>query len=204
MEKTGLVKLEDLLVIGRAQVIAKAVACQLKVLDGSSSNNEVNYVRKPGRQGKSKGQRNIGSGQGQGKTCFNCGCQGHFARDETCPAHGQVCKQCGEVGHFKVKCPKMSTGCRQDAVQHPKDKGNGFESRHRKNHEINLVSDDHRSDDLPAEQTKHEYVFAVKHDGMSAKGMVLLKVGRVEIPDVLIDSGATCNLMGRGTWEWLK
>ena len=118
-------------------------------------------------------------------------------RDKTCPA-------CGEAGHFKVKCPKMSTGHWQDAVQHPKDKGNGFENRSRRNHEVNLVSADHKSDDLPVEQPKCEYAFAAKHNGMSAEGMVLLKVGRVQIPDVLIHSGATCNLMGCGTWEWLK
>ena len=37
-----------------------------------------------------------------------------------------------------------------------------------------------------------------------SKGTVALIVEGVEVPDVLIDSRATCNLMGRGTWEWLK
>ena len=35
-------------------------------------------------------------------------------------------------------------------------------------------------------------------------GMVTVVVGGVHLPNVLIDSGATCNLLGQGTWEWLK
>ena len=34
--------------------------------------------------------------------------------------------------------------------------------------------------------------------------MVTVVVGGVHLPNVLIDSGATCNLLGQGTWEWLK
>ena len=34
--------------------------------------------------------------------------------------------------------------------------------------------------------------------------MVTLTVGGVDLADVLIDSGATCNLMGQQTWGWLK
>ena len=55
-----------------------------------------------------------------------------------------------------------------------------------------------------AEQPSRDYAFAVKRDSESSTGTVALIVGGVEVPDVLIDSGATCNLMGRGTWEWLK
>ena len=34
--------------------------------------------------------------------------------------------------------------------------------------------------------------------------MVTLNVGGVSLPDALIDSGATCNLVGQQTWDWLK
>ena len=34
--------------------------------------------------------------------------------------------------------------------------------------------------------------------------MVTVVVGGVHLPNVLIDSGATCNLLGQGTWEWFK
>ena len=33
--------------------------------------------------------------------------------------------------------------------------------------------------------------------------LVALLIGGVEVPDILIDSGATCNVMGQQTWELL-
>ena len=34
--------------------------------------------------------------------------------------------------------------------------------------------------------------------------LVTLVIGGVDVPDVLIDSGASCNVMGQQTWELLK
>ena len=34
--------------------------------------------------------------------------------------------------------------------------------------------------------------------------MIALVIGGVEVPDVLIDSGATCNVIGQQTWDLLK
>ena len=204
LEKTGSVKLDDLLVIARAQ---EAVDRQLKALDSSSNNIETNFVGKSSSScgnGKVPGQRNVGIGQNQGKSCFNCGRQGHFARDKVCPARGQTCKKCGGVGHFKVKCPKASGNSKHDVGHHSKEKGNGFQNRSRKNRQVNQISEDPREDNVLAEQPSRDYAFAVKRDSESSTGTVALIVGGVEVPDVLIDSGATCNLMGRGTWEWLK
>ena len=48
------------------------------------------------------------------------------------------------------------------------------------------------------------YVFSVGGELSGDKGIINLSVGGVELPDVLIDSEATCNLVGRHTWEWLK
>ena len=34
--------------------------------------------------------------------------------------------------------------------------------------------------------------------------MATLVIGGVDVPDVLMDSGASCNVMGQRTWELLK
>ena len=34
--------------------------------------------------------------------------------------------------------------------------------------------------------------------------MVAINIGDVHVPNMLTDSGATCNLISHGTWEWLK
>ena len=56
----------------------------------------------------------------------------------------------------------------------------------------------HRSSSTP------HYVFSVGAGAIQNKGKVTLKVGDVPLQDVLIDSAATCNLMGRAAWEWLR
>ena len=47
-------------------------------------------------------------------------------------------------------------------------------------------------------------VFSVGDEASQSSGVVSLEVGGVHLPNILIDSGATCNLLGKETWEWLK
>ena len=35
------------------------------------------------------------------RKCYNCGREGHLARDRNCPARG---KKCGRYGHFALCC----------------------------------------------------------------------------------------------------
>ena len=52
--------------------------------------------------------------------------------------------------------------------------------------------------------TGPEYVFSVGDETRQSSGMVTLQVGGVHLPNVLIDSGATSNLLGKPMQEWLK
>lgn len=78
--------------------------------------------------------------------------KGHFAKDKSCPAHGQTCRQCGEIGRFKSKTPNAlrfhaaGSGQRrqsgkQDGSQHLKGKGSGFHNCCGKNSDVNKVSE---------------------------------------------------------------
>ena len=60
--------------------------------------------------------------------------------------------------------------------------------------------------DQPSERVQRspEYAFTVESPEKQDSGLVTLVVGGVELPDVLIDSGATCNLIGQQTWNMLK
>ena len=53
-----------------------------------------------------------------------------------------------------------------------------------------------------SEPEERQHVFHVGTG--SSDGIVDLKVGGVDLKSVLIDSGASCNLMDKATWEELK
>ena len=38
------------------------------------------------------------------RNCYNCGGEGHLARDRNCPARGKKCAMCGRYGHFALCC----------------------------------------------------------------------------------------------------
>ena len=133
---------------------------------------------------------------------------GHFSKDPKCPAKGQKCRLCGEIGHFKVKCPKqVSSKQQQKHVDRDKVR-TGFKSGKTENSaSTNFV--DERCPEKPQSYAQSEgalrnYAFTVDDDAQGHSGSITLEVGGVKLPDILIDSGATCNLIGQSTWEWLK
>ena len=208
LEKEGSVTLNDLLVTARAQ---EAVNLQMEAMGANNSSGQVNTVVDDGARGGDTSSEQVNSvvdgsgGTSSGKRdCFNCGREDHFARDRRCPARGRKCDQCGEIGHFKVKCRKKFAkdshqGQRQGDGRRDWRNTCSANERGRKTN-TNYVDSDTES----GQNSKPNYVFSVGDRLGQRSGIVTVVVGGVHLPNVLIDSGATCNLLGQRTWEWLK
>ena len=125
-------------------------------------------------------------GADQSQRGFKCNRFGHFARDACCPARDKECEKCGTRGHFAVCCWK-----REATKPPPSDKRESYQARNRTYH----VGDG-------ATGREDGYAFVV--GGQQETGEITLKVGGVELKDVLIDSVASCNLIDYGTWNNLK
>ena len=111
--------------------------------------------------------------------CYSCGRKGHRSKDPTCPAKSAKCHKCQNKGHFAVKCKST-----------PK-----FTSKSKKpNRYARSISKYTEPDD-------ETYIFTVK-DSFSANRLIV-NVGGVPL-DMIIDSGATCNVIDKNTWAFLK
>ncbi|CAB4039297.1 Hypothetical predicted protein, partial [Paramuricea clavata] len=109
---------------------------------------------------------------------------GHIGRDKSCPAISKTCKKCGLVGHFAVCCRTKA----------PKKPSNGKQRQHGA----------YQVEEEKQEPETDNYAFVVKPAREKTGGVVELVIGGVELNNVLFDSGASCNIMDRATWENLK
>ena len=104
--------------------------------------------------------------------CYSCGYEGHFLRnDPNCPAKGKKCRKCKQIGHFERQCKT-------------KDKDH-VKRRHGKIRHI--VEQPDQSDEEKA------YTFSVNQNSILNDGIVV-NVGDVDL-NMIIDSGASCNIM---------
>ncbi len=112
----------------------------------------------------------------KGSICYRCGNTGHYGRDPTCPARGKTCSNCGGVNHFAAVCKSKSSVNNRVRLVQP-------------------VSSD-ESDDKPA------YAFHLP-DSRNRGPTIKANIGGVDM-QILVDSGATKNIVDEITWEWLK
>ena len=207
LEEDRAVTLDSLLKVGRAQ---EAVSRQLKEMEANSSSSQVNAVGGKNAAGarNAGGARNVGDERKalggkdskKPKICYGCGREGHFAGDKKCPARNQACRKCGKIGHFQFKCSQVH---RQNGRgKFERKTGTGGRER---GTEENFVEGERFSADESRQSPDFAFTVDQNSDRLSSdKGVVTLTVGGVDLSNVLIYSGATCNLMGQQTWNWLK
>ena len=177
LEKLGDVTLTDLQMIARAH---EAVDAQMKTMEQQEQVNVVKTQRDP----KPRTQEHFRDGKkkyspkarpGEKNRCYRCNSSDHFARDKDCPARDKTCGKCGFKGH-------MSTCCKTK-----------IKESNRKQKTYHISENEHASD----------YMFNVDHHD-NRTGKVDLNVGGIFLKAVIIDSGATCNVIDEKTWENMK
>ena len=111
--------------------------------------------------------------------CFRCGRTGHMSKDADCPARGEICNKCKREGHFAI-C------CKTKKPEKAPNKG-------RRGPRVNRVEEVSSGD---------EFAFTIASSARD-DDKLSVNVGGVNIK-MLIDSGASCNVIDKELWNALK
>ena len=149
--------------------------------ENSASVNRIKGTKRDhGKRSQSRGTKT-----GLEKTCHRCGRTGHFGRDSNCPARCQFCHRCGLEGHFQEQCRTKQ----KDEEKQKQTKGH----RNPKGGAANMVGS-HDKEEEPV------YAFTV---GGTNEEKIEVTVGGCKL-NMIIDSGASTNIIDKETGEWLK
>ena len=148
-----------------------------KPLDETGAINKLGTRRKHVKNANSRPKPRTSVFRGN---CYACGKSGHMRNNPSCPAKNEKCRKCHNVGHFEVMCKTKVTKIKHSKVGTVKN--------------LNTKSDDDSDSD--------DYVFVINQ---SAKGVedIIVNMGGIDV-SVVIDSGASVNVIDRVLWEKLK
>jgi transposase InsO family protein len=189
LESAATCTLDKLLESARSM---EAVECQMKEMKMGPDRAEM--VNAVDRKGKSRRYGKPGAKSEGKKKCFRCGETGHFAKDPKCPARSEKCTKCGLMGHRAICCrtKKPSKG-----KQGKSDRAYKVDEKESTEFVFSVDSD---KCDTCALKDSDDCAFKI---GENENGDIDIDVSGVKI-NVLIDSGATCNIVDEHTWAKLK
>ncbi|XP_034192266.2 uncharacterized protein LOC117609734 [Osmia lignaria lignaria] len=170
-------KLSDVIEVART---IEAIELQTKDIEKSTvaATRNVKKERKPEKVTEKK--KDI--------QCFRCGYTGHTYKDERCPAKSRTCSKCGKRGHFATVCKSQMTSNNGGRREPPR-----------------RVRVRELDGEVGAGQSR--YAFGLQTDcqisAMQEGQSMDVKIGGI-ILNMLIDSGAQCNVVDENTWKWCK
>ena len=115
------------------------------------------------------------------RTCGNCGQSGHLAGDQLCPARGKTCSKCKALGHFGAHCRRSRN---HKSTSKTSSRFSTVPAHSQRAHRV--ACDSSSADD---------FGFSVQPRNVMNDSPVKIVIGGVHT-QCLVDSGASCNLVG--------
>ena len=125
--------------------------------------------------------------------CHKCNKVGHLARDCRC-SQGHKCTKCGKVGHYAICC-KSKPASTKDPKQSPRQVLNKKPPHHINSVESGMNTPNHIPDD-------DDYYAFTAADNSESPSTVQVLIEDKPI-DIMVDSGASCNLISNKVFQSL-
>ena len=138
--------------------------------------------------------------------CYGCGSNQHLYMDPTCIARDKSCNFCGFTGHIQSVCRKKMTS-NSNSNQRPSSRSN--RQYNNKYNDINFAdgtqpNTSNSTNTNSDEEEPEDYLFHLNDNSRQGRHKtVLVNIDNQNVT-FIIDSGSTCNLIDKSTFENFK